>query len=113
MHWPFTCVSRPGPSLALALPLIREARPGVCFMRLHEPMGSIMMTQIYRSRNTLNGTRPKFVHWCRAGFNLAIFPLAATLLLIAIILICEVAKLGPGLPRAFPNVRKNFEVHRK
>ena len=93
MHWPFTCVSRP--SQAQALTLIREARPGVCFMRLHEPMGSIMMTQIYRLRNTLNGTRPKFVHsgWCRAGFNLAIFPLAATLLLIAIILICEV---GPG-----------------
>ena len=71
-----------------------------------------MTTQIYRLRNTLNGTRPKFVHWCRASFNLAIFPLAATrtLLLIAI-LICEV---GPGAaPRAFPNVRKNFEVHRK
>ena len=56
-----------------------------------------------RSSNTLNGTRPKFVHWCRAGFNLAMFPLAATLLLIAIILICEV---GPGAaPRAFPNVQ--------
>ena len=41
MHWPFTCVSRP--SQALAVTLIREARPGVCFTvtRLHEPMGSI------------------------------------------------------------------------
>ena len=58
------------------------------------------MIQIHRLKSTLNGTRPKFIHRCRAGFNLAIFPLAATLLLIAILLvICEV---GPGaLPRAF------------
>ncbi len=72
-----------------------------------------MLTQAYRLRSALNGTRPRFIRRCRAGFNLAIFSLAATLLLIAIILICEV---GPGAaPRAFPqaNVRKKFEVHRE